>query len=207
MVSSDFCAHSYHFVCVCFFFLSNIWQLSKNSLFQKRVQKLGFFNFLCFKFKIWKFSFFSGLLKHYKNRVSANFGVFCCWKRIKAKKIDNWNFWIRVHLVQKWPFRDAKTFFSKKIGWNPYFYSVLGVRVFWAKLSKKAIFWTPPQKKRKFWLITEKLIFFWYFCVVLLFLSFFVCFFFVFCFFLFFCVFFWGFKGQVRWPEGPLHWP
>ena len=31
--------HSYHFV---FFLCPIIWQLSKNSLFQKRVQKLGF---------------------------------------------------------------------------------------------------------------------------------------------------------------------
>ena len=38
-------------------------------------------------------------------------------------------------------------FFQKRIGRNPYFYSVLGVRVFWAKLSKKAIFVHPPKKE------------------------------------------------------------
>ena len=90
----------------------------------------------------------------------------------------------------------------KKIGWNPYFYSVFGVRIFWAKLSKKGNFWTPTQKRRKFWLTTEKLffcfffvffnfsfLFFWFFC-----LFFFVSFF-VFCFL--FCCFLEGLR--VRW--------
>ena len=46
-------------VCVCVFFLFPIiWQFSKNSLFQKKGAKIGFFNFLCFKFRFWKFSFF-----------------------------------------------------------------------------------------------------------------------------------------------------
>ena len=97
------------------------------------------------------------------------------------------------------------TVFQKLVCWDPYFYSVLGVRAFWAKLSKKGNFWTPP-KKRKFWLIIEKL-FFWYFCVFyflfLLFCFFLVCFF---CFFVSCLVcFFGGFKGQVRWPKGPPH--
>ena len=39
---------SYH--CVCFLF-PIIWQFSKHSLFQKKGAKIGFFNFLCFKFK------------------------------------------------------------------------------------------------------------------------------------------------------------
>ena len=87
--------------------------------------------------------------------------------------------------------------FQKMPCWNPYFYSVFWVRAFLAKLSKKGKFWTPTKNKRKIWLITEKLIF-WYFCV-------FYCFFFFFCFFLgiFLCLFFGGFTGQVRWPEGP----
>ena len=38
-------------VCVCFFLFPIIWQFSKNSLFQKKGAKIGFFNFLCFKFK------------------------------------------------------------------------------------------------------------------------------------------------------------
>ena len=41
-----------------FFLFPIIWQFSKNSLFQKKGAKIGFFNFLCFKFKFWKFSFF-----------------------------------------------------------------------------------------------------------------------------------------------------
>ena len=37
----------------CVFFLSPIfWQFSKNSLFQKKGAKFGFFNFQCFKFKL-----------------------------------------------------------------------------------------------------------------------------------------------------------
>ena len=37
----------------CVFFLCPIiWQLSKNSLFQKKGAKIGFFNYLCFKFKM-----------------------------------------------------------------------------------------------------------------------------------------------------------
>ena len=77
-------------------------------------------------------------------------------------------------------------FFKKMPCRNPYFYSVFWVRVF-GQVVKKGKFWT-PKNKRKIWLITEKLIF-WYF----VFFSFFVCF------------FFGGFKGQVRWPEGPPH--
>ena len=87
------------------------------------------------------------------------------------------------------------------------------MRVFWAKVSKKAIFGYPVKKKRKFWLITEKL-FFWYFCVFLLFLSWF----FFFCCFLLFFVLFYFFlflfcfclEGlRVRWggPKGHLTWP
>ena len=85
--------------------------------------------------------------------------------------------------------------FQKMTCWNPYFYSVFWVRAFLAKLSKKGKFWTPTKNKRNIWLITEKLIF-WYFCV-------FYCFSLVLFFVLFLCLFFGGFKGQVRWPEGP----
>ena len=41
------------------------------------------------------------------------------------------------------------TFFQKN-RLKPLFYIVLGVRVFWAKLSKKGNFWTPPKKKDNF---------------------------------------------------------
>ena len=86
------------------------------------------------------------------------------------------------------------TVFQKMGCWNPYFYSVFWVRTFWAKLSKKGNFGHPPRK-RKNWLITEKL-FFWCFCVFGFFSP-------VFFFWFVFCVSFGGFKGQVRWPEGP----
>ena len=105
-----------------------------------------------------------------------------------------------------------KTVLQKMGCWNPYFYSVFWVRVFWPSCQKREILDTHQKKKRKKWLITEKL-FFWYFCVFLVFFVFLFVFFF-FCFFsflflLFFCflffVFLGGFKGQVRWPEGPPH--
>ena len=71
------------------------------------------------------------------------------------------------------------------------------------QVVKKGKFWTPTQK-RKNWLRIEKL-FFWYFCVFCVF-----CVFVFFPLFFFFSVFvfvflFGGFKGQVRWPEGPFH--
>ena len=91
--------------------------------------------------------------------------------------------------------------FFQKIGWNPYFYSVLWVRVFWAKLSKKAIFGPPlpPQKKK---ILTDN----WKAFLFLVFLCFFCLVFFWGGFFGFFVAFFLGgFKGQVRWPEGPPH--
>ena len=40
--------------------------------------------------------------------------------------------------------------FPKKRAWNPYFYRVLGVSAFWAKVSKKGNFEKPTQKKEKF---------------------------------------------------------
>ena len=42
---------------LCVFLCPIIWQFSKNSLFQKKGAKIGVFNFQCFKFKFWKFSF------------------------------------------------------------------------------------------------------------------------------------------------------
>ena len=100
-----FLAHTV--IILCFFLCPIIWQLSKNSLFQKKGAKNGFFKFLCFKLIFGKFSFL-GLLKHYKIGVSADFCVFCFWKRKKGKKkmitgISEFG----VFFVQKWPFRDA----------------------------------------------------------------------------------------------------
>ena len=131
-----------------FFFCA---QLSCNSLkitfFKKRVQKLGFFNFQCFKLKFWKFSFL-GLLKHYENRGFGNLLCFLLLKgRKQAKKNDNWNFWILVFLVQKMAVSWRICCFQK-VCWNPYFYSVFRVRAFRAKLSKKGNFGHPPKKKK-----------------------------------------------------------
>ena len=39
-------------IILCFFLCPIIWQFSKNSLFQKKGAKIGFFNFQCFKYKI-----------------------------------------------------------------------------------------------------------------------------------------------------------
>ena len=52
---------------VCVFLFPVICQFSKNSFFQKRGAKFGFFIFQCFKLNFEK-SLFLGLLKHYKSR-------------------------------------------------------------------------------------------------------------------------------------------
>ena len=119
---------SYQFV----FFVFSYFQFSKNSLFQKRGAKIGFFNFQCFKLFFWKFSFL-GLLKHYKNRGFSNFGVVEREEN-RPKKCDNWNLGILVFLVQKWPFRDAHLLSKKKGPETPILFSgtqstVAGVRL------------------------------------------------------------------------------
>ena len=97
--------------------------------------------------------------------------------------------------------------FQKKRPWNPYFYSVFWVRAFWAKVSKKGNFEKPPKKKKN--LTDNWKANFWVF-LLFFFGFFFFLFFFVFSFVFFvsffvFVFFFGGFKGQVRWPEGPPH--
>ena len=63
------------------------------------------------------------------------------------QKNDNWNIWIWVFLSENGRFVTHNCF--SKIGvLKPLFYSVLGVRVFWAKLSKKGIFGDPPKTKK-----------------------------------------------------------
>ena len=91
--------------------------------------------------------------------------------------------------------------FLKLVCWNPYIYSVLGVRAFWAKLSKKRNCWTPPSKKKKILTDNWILVSLGSFCIFVGFL--FSPLFLFFSFFVF--VFIWGFKGQVRWPEGLPH--
>ena len=89
--------------------------------------------------------------------------------------------------------------FSKKGPETPIFIVFLGARFFGPGCQEREILDTHPTKKKNS-LITEKRI-----------LSFFLFFLFFFSFFLFlffwvfFCVFFGGFKGHVRWPEGPPH--
>ena len=94
------CSHFEFFLCPI------ILQFSKNSLFKKWVQKLGFsiFSVLSLNFKN---SLFLGVLKHYTNRGFSIILCFLFWRRRKwANKNDNWKFWIWA-LCPKWPFRDA----------------------------------------------------------------------------------------------------
>ena len=86
---------------------------------------------------------------------------------------------------------------KQRVAETPIFIVLFGCALF-GQVVKKGNFGHPPKKRKK-WLITEKL-FFWYFCVFVFFV--FVFFFFLFC---YSCAFFGGFKGQVRWPEGPPH--
>ena len=128
--------------------------------------------------------------------------------REEEDKNDNWNFWIWVFWVQKWPFCDAQLFFKKLFSESPGFIVFWGVRAFWARLSKKGDFGHPP-KERIISLIAEKLFFLVFLCFccspfVSSFFSFF-CLFVCFLFLLFVFFLLGGFKGQVRWPEGPPH--
>ena len=100
------------------------------------------------------------------------------------------------------------TSFQKKIGWNPYFYSVFGCAFSGPRCQKRQFLDTLSKKKFLtdnwkahflvflcFLLFLSLFCFFWFFCVVSCFV--FLCFF-VFC-------FFGGFKGQARWPKGAPH--
>ena len=104
--------------------------------------------------------------------------------------------------VQKWPFRDAHLLFKKK-ALKPLFLQCFWGARFLGQVVKIGKFWTPTQKRRKNSLITEKLIFEYFLCF-LVFFSFFFFFCFFVCFVFFLCCF-GGFKGHVRWPEGPPH--
>ena len=135
----------------CVFFLSPIfWQFSKNSLFQKRVQKLGFpiFSVLSLHFEN---SLFLGLLKHYKNR---GFSKLLCFALLKEKKNRQKKMIIGIYEFGILGSKNGRFVthicFSKKRPWNPYFYSVFWVRAFWAKLSKKGNFGHPPKKEENF---------------------------------------------------------
>ena len=62
----------------------------------------------------------------------------------KAKKNDNWNFWICL-FVPKWPFRDTELFSKKWVAETPIFIVFWGAR-FLAKLSKREILDTHHKK-------------------------------------------------------------
>ena len=188
-----------------FFWFPIIWQFSWNSLFQQKGAKIVFFfQFLCFKSIFWKLSFL-GLPKHYKNRGFSYFWCFLVVEREeKGNKVITEISGFGFFLSKNGRFV-TQSHFPKNVLLKPLFLlCFLGCALFW--------------------LITEKLIlgvfscFSCVFCLWLLFvflvrwpegtslgpkpskIVFFLEFFVVFV-FGFFC--FGGFKGQVRWPEGP----
>ena len=151
---------------------------------------LFFFNLLVLSlvFESYLFMF----AKHYKNRGFNIFCVLCCSNRRKQKMITG----IFVDLglfVRKRPSRDGQLFFINWFAETPMSIVFWGRR-FLGQVVKNIFGPPPPQKK------TGKLTDNWkaHFLVCFGFSRFFfVCFFVVFV--------FWGFKHQVRWPEGPPH--
>ena len=119
-----------------------------------------------------------------KIRFQLSFVFFVVVREEKGKKNDNWNLWIWLFFVQKWPFRDSELFSTKWVAETSIFIVFLGAR-FFGQVVKKGKFWT-PTKKRKNLTDPEKL----FFLVCLCFFCFFLCFFsFVFLIFFFFFVF------------------
>ena len=163
---------------------------------------MGFSNFCVLSYFL-ENSLFLGLLKHYKNRGFSRFLCFFVFERKKATK--------RITGISEFVFFCPKmavswrlTFFQK-IGWNPYFYSVLGSEFSEPRCQKRQFLDT---LSKHFWLITEKLFFGIFVFFTFSFLVFFFWVFLLFLFCLFCCFlfcFFGGFKGQVRWPKGPPH--
>ena len=64
------------------------------------------------------------------------------------KKNDNWNFWIWLFFVQKWPFRDSELFSTKWVAETPIFIVFFGCALFWPSCQKREILDT-HQKIRK----------------------------------------------------------
>ena len=95
--------------------------------------------------------------------------------------------------------------FSKKKALKPLFLQCFLCARFLGQVVKKRKFWTPSQKRRKFSLITEKLIFEYFLFFSCLFFDFFFSFLFFWVLLFFLLCSFGGFKGHVRWPEGPPH--
>ena len=179
-------------VCVCFFSSQLSGCFLKIAFFKKRVQKLGFPIF-CVLSLNFQNSLFLGLLKHYKNR---GFSWFLCflllWGKKKAKKNDNWNFWIWLFFVQKWPFRDSELFSTKRVAETPIFIVFFGGALFWPSCQKREILETHQKRKK---ILTDNwkalfLVFLCFFC----FSSFVFFFLFIFLFWFFFVfvfLFFW----------------
>ena len=96
--------------------------------------------------------------------------------------------------------------FQKKGPETRIFIVFFGCALSGPRCQKREILKSHP-KKRKIWLTTEKLIFGYFWCFFGGFFFLFFLFFLLFSLFLFLflCFFFGGFKGQVRWPEGPPH--
>ena len=124
--------------------------------------------------------------------------MFFCWQRRKEPpKMITGISWIGF--LSKHGRFVTHNCFSKIGVLKPYFYSMFGGARFLGQFVKRGNFWTPPPKKKKIMTDNWKLTF-WYFLVCLVVFPFVL----VFCFFCV-CCFFGGFKGQVRWPEGPPH--
>ena len=131
-----------------FFWCPIIWQLSKNSLFQKKGAKNGVFKFLCFKLSYGKFSFL-GLLKHYKNRGFSRFLCFFFEREKRQEKNDNWNFRIWFFLSKNGRFVTHNFFPKKKKAETPIFIVFLGAR-FLGQGVKNRQFLDTLSKKEKF---------------------------------------------------------
>ena len=199
VVSSDFCT-----LMLCFFWGGGgggpvIRQFSKNVFC---VQKLFFFKFPCFKFNFWEPPF--TLLKHYKTRVSAIFVFLLFKEKTRAKRNDNWNFWVLGS--KNGCFVTVNCFCSFGLP-KPLFYSVLGVRGFWAKWPKKGCLDKNKIGTDNFdWQLKSPFFF------LLVFSFSFYLFFFAFCLFVFgfcFCLCYFGEGLRVRWggPKDHLTWP
>ena len=79
----------------------------------------------------------------------ANFGVFWLLKEKQGKKMITGISGFGFFWSKNGRFVTHNLFFQKKAE-TPIFIVFWGVRVFWAKLSKKAIFGQPPKRKENF---------------------------------------------------------
>ena len=105
-------------------------------------------------------------------------------------------------MVQKRPFRDTHLLSKKRGPETPIFIVFFVCALFGPRCQKREILKSHPKKKKIF--TDNWKAHFWVFFVF----SCFFFFFFLFCFFVCFVLFlffFGGFKGHVRWPEGPPH--